>query len=313
MPPPSLADVPSPLQCSPLTFLWFLRFRFRGWGFSWGSWGSFCRRWSRFCSSFGGDGSRFVCGSWGLFWGGLRSWGLFRSWGWGCLFFRGCLFLRGWHCFFLGCCRSRFFGRRRSFAGHCCKACGLGKEDVLESQLRDPCSVLGFLLQIKDLSSGSELWTPRLEEGPCSGPGVSTRDRCSVLGGGNQLTEPERELGDFYRLWLALVTSLQTNLPEQAGLPGIATRELHIQQPPLPPPMGWQHKGPAPPAAPLSSLRAGQARARSPFFGDMAPVPSTALVEGFPSLPRDSAGPPHPPCLPCIHTRLPQPSLLILH
>lgn len=67
-----------------------------------------------------------------------------------------------------------------------------------------------------------------------------------MLGGENQVTEPEQGLGDFYRLWLALVTSLQTNLPAQAGRPGIATRDLHIQQPPLPPPMGWQLMGPAP-------------------------------------------------------------------
>lgn len=41
--------------------------------------------------------------------------------------------------------------------------------------------------------------------------------------GGNQVTEPGQGLGDFYRLVLALVTSLQTNLPAQAG----AARNSH--------------------------------------------------------------------------------------
>lgn len=44
-----------------------------------------------------------------------------------------------------------------------------------------------------------------------------------MLGGGNQVTEPGQGLGDFYRLGLALVTSLQTNLPAQAG----AARNSH--------------------------------------------------------------------------------------
>lgn len=69
------------------------------------------------------------------------------------------------------------------------------------------------LLQIWDLNSkvgvpaldqASPLWT----DGLCC--------RTAVLGGGNQVTEPEQGLGDFYRLRLALVTSLQTNMPAQA-------------------------------------------------------------------------------------------------
>lgn len=210
MPPPF---VPSPLQCSPLTFLWFLLFRFRGWGcwFSWGTFRTFCRCWSHFCSIFLGDGSRFIAGGWGLLWGLLRGWGLFRSWGWGwgcfflrgCFFFWGCFFLwpcffffwgcffffRGWPCLFLGRCRSRFFGCRCSFACHRCKASGLGK-----GMFWGLCSELSALFWGScsrqkicplGLGSGFRGW------GPGSGPGVPTLgwfsllgDSCAVLGGG---------------------------------------------------------------------------------------------------------------------------------
>lgn len=76
------------------------------------------------------------------------------------------------------------------------------------------------LLQIRDLNSEAgvpapDQASPHRTDSLCSGT--------AVLGQGNQVTEPEQGLGDFYRLWLALVTSLQTNLPAQAG----AARNSH--------------------------------------------------------------------------------------
>lgn len=190
---------------------------------------------------------------------------------------------------------------------------GAGEEDISGSLLRDVCSVSGSLPQTKSLSFrsgistpklGSLLWTRRLHsERTVCAPG-----RLCWEGGTRSLSQ-NRGWEIFIGFGWHLSPPCKPICLRRRRPPGIATQDLHIQQHTPTPSYGTAAHGPAPPPPPTippGSRRTGKARARSPFFGDMAPVPSTntPLAKGFPT-------PPLPPPQPPTDTPSPPPSLPI--
>lgn len=132
---------------------------------------------------------------------------------------------------------------------------------VLGSLLWDLCSGLGSRLQTKSFSSRSWISTLMMGSLPRtrrlhSGSGVSTldgqsplQDGCAGRGGTRSLSQ-DRGWEIFIGLCWHLSPPCKPICLRRRGLPGIATRDLHIQQHVPTPSYGTATHGPAPPPPP---------------------------------------------------------------